>query len=160
NHERAERATTPERVLAGVRSILTLAAPYRGVLAVTTAELGPAPRGRIARYAWGRDYHRVLEKKLRALCQALDMLAPGTRSRPLVDYGPLAERAYAAHAGLGWVGKSTNLLMPGVGSWVLLGDILTTADIPPDAPLRKTCGACVRCVTACPTGAITGPYVL
>jgi epoxyqueuosine reductase len=158
--ERAARATDPARSLDGAVSVVTLAAPYRGSLPVTAAELGPSPRGRIARYAWGRDYHRVLEKKLKPLCTWLTEQAPGSRSRPLVDYGPLAERAYAARAGLGWVGKNTNLLSPGVGSWTLLADIITTAALEPDMPLRKTCGSCTRCLTACPTGAIAGPYVL
>jgi epoxyqueuosine reductase len=158
--ERAGRATDPARALEGAASVVTLAAPYRGTLPVTAAGLGTAPRGRVARYAWGRDYHRVLEKKLKALCAWLGERAPDARTRPLVDYGPLAERAYAARAGLGWTGKSTNLLVPGIGSWVLLADLLTTADLQPDTPLRKHCGACTRCVDGCPTGAIAGPYVL
>jgi len=158
--ERAVRATDPERSLTGAVSVVTLAAPYWTALPTTAAELGPSPRGRIARYAWGRDYHRVIEKKLKALCGWLDERVPGVRSRPLVDYGPLAERAYAARSGLGWTGKSTNLLTPGIGSWTLLADIITTAGLDPDRPLRKTCGACTRCVAACPTGAIDGPYVL
>lgn len=153
--ERAQRCTDPSLVFAGVRSVVTLAAPY-------SSAAGPAPdgqlRGRVARYAWGRDYHRVLEKKLRSLGEFLEAEAPGTRSRPLVDYGPLAERAYAARAGIGWFGKSTNLLLPAIGSWVLLAELLTTAELEPDAPLRKTCGACTRCVDACPTGALAGGY--
>ena len=155
--ERAVRSTQPDRVLAGARSVVTLAAPY-------SASAPPAgdgkPRGQIARYAWGRDYHRVLEKKLRRLCQFLEVDAPETRSRMLVDYGPLAERAFAARAGIGWFGKNTNLLLPGAGSWVLLAEMLTTAELDPDPPLRKTCGACQRCVTACPTGAIVGGYLV
>ena len=158
--ERAARATDPDRSLPGAVSVVTLAAPYWRALPVAAQDLGPAPRGRVARYAWGRDYHRVLEKKLKALCGWLDERAPGVRSRPLVDYGPLAERAYAARAGIGWVGKSTNLLTPGIGSWTLLADLITTAELEPDSPLRKTCGACTRCVSTCPTGAIAGPYVL
>jgi epoxyqueuosine reductase len=157
---RAARATDPEASLTGAVSVVTLAAPYWTTLSVTAEELGAAPRGRVARYAWGRDYHRVLEKKLTALCGWLDERLPGVRSRPLVDYGPLAERAYAARAGIGWVGKSTNLLTPGIGSWTLLADLITTAELEPDGPLRKTCGGCTRCVAACPTGAIDGPYVL
>ncbi|MFN8557090.1 MAG: tRNA epoxyqueuosine(34) reductase QueG [Dehalococcoidia bacterium] len=158
--ERAARATDPQRSLPGARSIISLAAPYRGTIAMDAADLGPTPRGRIARYAWGRDYHRVLEKKLRAVCRWLDERLPGTRSRPMVDHGPLAERAYAARAGIGWTGKSTNLLAPGVGSWTLLGEALTTAILEPDPPLRKSCGACARCIAGCPTGAIDAPYSL
>jgi len=158
--ERAGRSTDPARALDAARSVLTLAAPYRAVFEADVAPDDDVPRGRIARYAWGRDYHRALEKPLKRLAAWLNERAPGTRSRWLVDYGPLAERAFAARAGLGWFGKSTNLLVPGAGSWVLLADLLTTAALTPDAPLRKTCGSCTRCLDACPTGAIIGPYDL
>jgi epoxyqueuosine reductase len=155
--ERAVRSTDPERSLEGVRSVISLAAPYRALLEPDEAALGNEPRGRIARYAWGRDYHRALERPLKLLAGWLAEQIPGTRSRWMVDHGPLAERAFAARAGLGWFGKSTNLLTPAAGSWVLLAELLTTAELEPDAPLRKSCGACVRCITACPTGAIVGP---
>ena len=158
NLERAGRLTDPARSLDCVRSVITLAAPYRAVIDVTADELGDEPRGRVARYAWGRDYHRALQRPLKHLIGWLGERAPHATSRAMVDYGPLAERAFAARAGLGWFGKSTNLLVPGAGSWVLLADILTTAELTPDAPLKKSCGACVRCVSACPTGAIVGPY--
>jgi epoxyqueuosine reductase len=162
SHERAERSTMPERALAGAASIITLAAPYK-------TEYWPQEpiaglRGRVARYAWGRDYHRVLEKRLRALAAFIEERCNGSgcgvRSRGLVDYGPLAERAYAARAGIGWFGKNTNLLLPGLGSWVLLAELVTTAPLEPDAPLAKSCGGCTRCIGACPTGAISGPYVV
>ena len=158
--ERAVRATDPALALAGARSVVSLALPYYTRLSVEPGELGPQPRGRVARYAWGRDYHRIFESKLRRLCRWLEERAPGERARALVDYGPLAERAYAARAGLGWTGKSTNLLIPGVGSWVLLGELLTTAELAADPPLRKTCGACTRCISGCPTDAILAPFVL
>ncbi len=161
-HERAERATTPERVLVGAASIVTLAAPYKTEYVPEEPIAGL--RGRVARYAWGRDYHRVLEKKLRALAAFIEercnAACGGVRSRALVDYGSLAERAYAARAGIGWFGKNTNLLLPGLGSWVLLAELVTTAPLEPDAPLAKSCGGCTRCIAACPTGAISGPYVV
>jgi epoxyqueuosine reductase len=151
--ERARRSTDPGLVLREPRSVIVLAALYSH--AEPVAPRDGRPRGKIARYAWGRDYHRVLEKKLRRLCSFLEELAPGTRSRPLVDYGPLAERAYAERAGLGWFGKNTNLLVPGVGSWVLLAEVVTTAELEPDTPLLKSCGACRRCIDACPTKALS-----
>jgi epoxyqueuosine reductase len=158
NLDRAGRLTDPARSLDAVRSVVTLAAPYRAVIEVAPDQLGDEPRGRVARYAWGRDYHRALRRPLEHLVRWIEERVPGAASRVMVDYGPLAERAFAARAGLGWFGKSTNLLVPSAGSWVLLADILTSAALAPDAPLKKTCGACARCVSACPTGAIVGPY--
>lgn len=174
SHERAERSTQPDRALAGAAAIVTLAAPYKTEYVPEQPPTGL--RGRVARYAWGRDYHRVLEKKLRALAAFIEQRcahgdnerrgeadaaeACGVRSRGLVDYGPLAERAYAARAGIGWFGKNTNLLLPGLGSWVLLAELVTTAPLEADAPLAKSCGGCTRCITACPTGAISGAYVV
>jgi epoxyqueuosine reductase len=158
--ERAGRATDPEQSCPGAGSVVSLAAPYRAVLEVDPDDLCEQPRGRVARYAWGRDYHRALERPLKRLAGWLAEAAPGSRTRWMVDYGPLAERAFASRAGLGWFGKSTNLLTPVNGSWVLLADLLTTAALEPDTPLRKTCGACTRCIVACPTGAIVGPYDL
>ena len=156
--ERARRCTDARLVMDGARSVIVLAAPY-----VNAARAAPSDgqlRGKVARYAWGRDYHRVLEKKLKDLCRFLDVLAPGSQSRPLVDYGPLAERAYAERAGLGWFGKNTNLLLPHAGSWVLLAEVLTSVRLEPDTPLRKSCGACRRCVDACPTNALENGYLL
>jgi epoxyqueuosine reductase len=154
-HERAERATAPERLLPGARSVVSVAAAYERQ---SRRPDGGELRGRVAAYAWGRDYHRVLEARLKALVRLLNEAAPGSRSRLLVDYGPLAERAYAARAGMGWFGRNTNLLLPGVGSWVLLGEILTTVRLDADVPLRRSCGACHRCVDACPTGALVDGY--
>jgi epoxyqueuosine reductase len=157
SRERAERATDPGRSLTSAASVITLAAPYK--TAYRPSEPVAGLRGRVARYAWGRDYHRVLEKRLRLLAAFIEERYGG-RTRGLVDYGPLAERAYAARAGIGWFGKSTNLLLPRFGSWALLAELITTVPFAPDPPLAKTCGGCARCVAACPTGAISGPYVV
>ncbi|GIW18599.1 MAG: hypothetical protein KatS3mg064_1756 [Tepidiforma sp.] len=146
-----ERATDPGRFLAGARSLVVVALPARGP--------DPAPpgdgeaRGIVARYARGRDYHRVFESRLRKAVRRLREEF-GCEARATVDYGPLLERPYAAAAGLGWLGKSTMLLAPGFGPWVLLGVLATTLELDPDPPLKKTCGACRRCIAACPTGAI------
>ncbi len=145
-----ERATDPAAFLAGANTVV--------LLAVTGHAPDPTPpdsraRGRVARYARGRDYHRLFESKLRRIARAIrDEL--GGDARATVDYGPLLERPLAARAGLGWLGKSTMLLAPGFGPWVLLGAIATALTIAPDAPLRKTCGSCTRCIVACPTGAL------
>lgn len=144
------RATEPRAFLAGANTV--------ALLAITGHAPDPVrpdgrARGRIARYARGRDYHRLFESKLRRVARAIREELGG-EARATVDYGPLLERPLAARAGLGWLGKSTMLLAPGFGPWVLLGAIATTLAIAPDAPLRKTCGSCTRCIVACPTGAI------
>lgn len=146
-----DRATDPGRFLPGARTVILLALLYEGES--PAPEDGPT-RGRIARYARGRDYHRVFEKKLRRVARTLrDEF--GATARATVDYGPLLERPLAAASGMGWLGKSTILLVPGFGPWVLLGAIATDLAIEPDAPLRKSCGSCTRCIAACPTGAIS-----
>ena len=118
----------------------------------------PKSTGRIARYAWGDDYHEVIERKLRALDQWLT--AQGGRQRCYVDTGPVLERDFAALAGAGWHGKSTMLVHPKLGPWFFLAEILTTLDFAPDAPMADHCGKCTRCLVACPTGAITAPQQL
>jgi epoxyqueuosine reductase len=119
------------------------------------------PRGRIARYAWGRDYHDVLKELARALVERIEKIA-GRRvaARIFVDSSPLAERAVAERAGLGWFGKNTMLLLPGVSSWAFLCEVILDLPLEPDAPLRKSCGACTRCLDVCPTGALVAPGVL
>ena len=145
-----ERATEPAAFLAGANTVVLLA--ITGHAPDPERPEGRA-RGRVARYARGRDYHRLFESKLRRMARAMREELGG-ETRATVDYGPLLERPLAARAGLGWLGKSTMLLAPGFGPWVLLGAIATTQAIAPDEPLRKTCGSCTRCIVACPTGAI------
>jgi len=145
------RATDPGRFLDGARSVILCALPYHSEEPV--ADDGRVARGRIARYARGRDYHRVFEKKLRRVAASIRSEFAAS-ARATVDYGPLLERPLAALSGMGWLGKSTMLLVPGVGPWVLLGAIATDLELPPDAPIAKSCGACNRCVVACPTGAL------
>ena len=118
----------------------------------------PQSKGRIARYAWGDDYHEVIEKKLRILDDWL--AARGGRQRHYVDTGPVLERDFAALAGVGWHGKSTMLIHPKLGTWFFLAELFTTLDLAPDPPLPDRCGRCTRCIDACPTGAITAPHKL
>ncbi len=151
-----DRSTDPGQFLAGARTVIVLALAYHRSVPPPpggAVDIAAPARGRVARYAQGRDYHRVFEKKLRRIARALrDEF--GAAARATVDYGPLLERPLAAAAGMGWPGKSTMLLVPGAGPWVLLGEIVTDLELPPDPPLRKTCGACARCIAACPTGAL------
>jgi epoxyqueuosine reductase len=148
-----DRRADPGRVLPGARSIVVCALGYfQGPAAV-------GPPG-VARYAWGADYHGVMEPRLRVLADTIAACAPGTAARAYVDTGPLLERDLAARAGLGWVGKNTMLLHPALGSFFFIGTVLTTAELEADAPLPDRCGTCTRCLDACPTDAFVGPYEL
>jgi epoxyqueuosine reductase len=118
-------------------------------------------RGRISRYAWGRDYHRVLKRRMQTLVRALeDDLGQPVESRELVDTARVADRAIAARAGIGWYGKHSCLIVPGHGSWVLLGEVVLDLDLEPDQPLKRNCGSCRICLDRCPTGAIVEPYTV
>jgi len=153
----ALRASDPRTLLRDARSVVCVAIPY----ARPRPRSRPRPlAGRVANYAWSRDYHRVVRDVLDRVRAALDEFADTPGSTLVCDTAPLAERALAARAGLGWTGKHTNLIVPSLGSFVFLGELLTTLEIAPDAPLKKTCGSCSRCVTACPTGALRGDYTL
>ena len=121
----------------------------------STPPPAPPPAYRIARYAWNNDYHDLIEAKLRTLADFLT--AHGGTQRPYVDTGPVLERDFASESGLGWGGKSAMQIHRHLGTWFFLADILTTLDLPPDAPATDHCGKCTRCITACPTQAITAP---
>ncbi|HEV8540111.1 MAG TPA: tRNA epoxyqueuosine(34) reductase QueG [Nitrospiraceae bacterium] len=150
------RRTDPRRVLPGCRSVISLGLNY-----YTGHQADERPgHGRIARYAWGRDYHDILRQKLDQLEQSIRALVPGARTLTYVDTGPVMEKAWAQQAGLGWIGKHSNLVSERYGSWLLLGEILTTVELDPDEPGADLCGSCTLCIKACPTGAITEPYVV
>lgn len=145
-----ERRLDPSLILPEARSIIAVGMNYH--------QAAPSGRGRIAQYALGEDYHRVILKRLKLLCTWLR--ARGGVNRPYVDTGPVLEKPIAQAAGLGWQGKSTILLHRRLGTWLFLGEVFTTLEIEPDAPAVDHCGSCSRCLTACPTGAITAPYQL
>jgi epoxyqueuosine reductase len=154
---RAEERVDPRRVLEGVRSAVALGLVY---------DPGPAPASepgafRVARYAGGEDYHGVLLDRVRALEAGLPALAGrSVRSRGYVDTGPVQERVFAASSGLGWIGRNTCLIHPRLGSYLLLGVVLSDLDLEPDAREPDRCGSCRACLDACPTGAFPQPYVL
>jgi epoxyqueuosine reductase len=164
-HREARLRLDGDEILAGARSVVCVARRYQ-----RPAESGPEGEGEvlagIARYARGRDYHRFLRRRLWRLAtfiRALDpdqSTAPRARARVLCDEEPVLERAWAARAGLGFVGKNGMLIVPGVGSMVLLGEVVTTLELEPDAPMTERCGTCTRCLDACPTGAFAAPFVL
>jgi len=152
-----EKRREPEKILPDAKSIIVLALNYfQGHPPV--AEAAPAISGRIARYAWGDDYHGLIEEKLRKIDNFLREF--GGKQKCYVDTGPILERDYAATAGTGWHGKSTMLIDEKLGTWFFLAEVLTTVELLPDEPARDRCGTCERCMKACPTGAITAPYKL
>lgn len=147
---------TPELLLPGARSVIVLTANY---LAPEPPTPEPhLPRGRIARYARGRDYHNWIRKRLKKL-EGVLAKAGGTQ-RSFVDSGPLIERDYAVLAGIGWHGKNTMVLNRQLGNWFFLSEILTTLDFPADSPQANRCGSCTRCLASCPTEAFRAPYDL
>ncbi len=152
NEARTRLATHPDELLPGAKSLIVVGVNYRSGATEPPARL----RGRVARYAWGADYHDVITSRLRVLA---DFLGPDKPARVFVDSGPLVERDAAVRAGLGFRGKNTNLLTP-IGSFVFLAALLTTAELEFDQPTIKDCGTCTLCLDACPTQALDQPYHL
>lgn len=162
----AHLRTDPEKLLSGVRSVIMLAVDY-ATTAGPAADAGPDAdaagqgRGRVARYAWGDDYHDLLRGRVNMLAAWLEARVPGCRTRGVVDSAPLAEREFAWLGGLGWFGKNTMLIDPQAGSYFFLTALLTDLELPADAPLQVDhCGSCTACLDACPTGAFVKPRVL
>jgi epoxyqueuosine reductase len=149
-----ERRADPRAVLAGARSIIVVGLNYW--------QPQPKGRGRIARYALGEDYHHILLEKLEALAGEIATSGEpgGAAAKVYVDTGPVLEKPLAERAGIGWQGKSTMLINTKLGPWLMLGEIITTLELEPDAPQKDHCGSCSKCIEACPTGAITAPYQL
>jgi epoxyqueuosine reductase len=144
-------------LLDDTQSVIMLATDY----ATTTDEAGGAGRGRVARYAWGDDYHDLLRARVNDLAAWLEERLPGCRTRGFVDSAPFSDREYGWLAGLGWIGKNTLLIDPQSGSYFFLTVLLTTADLPADLPIEVDhCGSCTACLDACPTQAFVGPRVL
>jgi epoxyqueuosine reductase len=159
----AAKRVEPGRVLPGAKSIIALAASYaedRGSSAKDATEPEPLS-GIIARYARFEDYHDVLAGNLEKLAAFINGLGgAATRSLWYVDTGPILERDLAQRAGLGFIGKHTNMIGRRLGNWILLSEVLTTLELEPDSPETNRCGSCSRCLAACPTAAIRAPFQL
>jgi len=152
----AEQRADPSRVLPGARSIISVAMNYY----TNTPHRDDPSVGKISRYAWGDDYHDILTPRLEKLLTWLRQEFPGVEGKVYADTGPMMDKVWAQRAGIGWEGKHTNVITRELGSWIFLGEIITTLDLAPDEPATDHCGTCTLCIEACPTGAIVEPYVV
>jgi epoxyqueuosine reductase len=152
NHEKRRDL---QEIVPGAKSVLSLALNY-----YHPTEIDAASDHKISRYAWGTDYHEIIPGMLAELLAYLKALVPGAEGRYYTDTGPLLEKPIAEQAGVGWIGKHTNIITREAGSWVFLSEIILNIDLEPDTPAEDMCGTCTRCIDACPTGAITAPYQL
>ena len=156
----ADRRADVRCVLPTARTVIVTATNYNTDRPYSTECADPS-RAQIARYAWGDDYHDVIGARLEALLAWMRAQSPVSfDARAYVDTGPVQERVYAQHAGIGWIGKNTCVIHPGIGSWIFLGEIICSLPLQVDAPSFDQCGTCTLCLEACPTQAIVAPGVL
>jgi len=155
------RRARPQEVIPGTLRVIAARMDYLPAQARDADEvLSDAERGYVSRYALGRDYHKVLRSRLAQLAEKIREHSASRSHRVFVDSGPILEKAFARDAGLGWIGKHTNLLHRHAGSWFFLGEILTDLPLPVDQPATNHCGTCRACIDICPTRAIVAPYEL
>jgi epoxyqueuosine reductase len=155
----ADRRADIRAVLPSARSVVMLGTVYNSPYPYSTSDPDPS-RAAIARYAWGDDYHDVIDRRMQQLIAAMRELAGDFEHRAYVDTGPIQERVFAKYAGLGWIGKNTCLINRDLGSWVFLSAVICDLPLEADVPALDHCGRCTLCIDACPTGAITAPYQL
>ena len=151
-----EKRIDPTKVLPNAKSVICVALNY-----FTPSQHSNTPAlGKISRYAWGDDYHLILTKRLKQLYEFIKSEIPGVKGKIYVDTGPVMDKVWAIKAGIGWMGKHTNIITRNFGSWIFLGEILIDAELEYDSPTLEYCGECTACIDACPTQAIIQPYVL
>ncbi len=149
-----EKRTEPERLLPKARSIISIALAYPSKMKDAPRSTKEDRRGIFCRASWGKDYHDVLRDRMKKLEQYITELDPDAKVVSMVDTGELSDRAVAERAGIGWSGKNCATITPEFGSYVYLGELITTIPFPPDTPMTDQCGTCNKCVDACPTGAL------
>jgi epoxyqueuosine reductase len=155
------RRARPHELVPGTLRVISVRMDYLPTNAQDAdAILEDAERGYVSRYALGRDYHKVLRRRLAKLAEKIQSHSASESHRVFVDSGPVLEKAFARNAGLGWIGKHTNLINRRAGSYFFLGEILTDLPLPVDEPETDHCGTCRACIDICPTQAIVGPYEL
>jgi epoxyqueuosine reductase len=156
----AERRADVRAVLPSAASVISLGTIYNTDRPYST-EIAGSSTALIARYAWGEDYHEVIQRRMDALLAWMrEHAGSGFEARAYVDTGPVQERVYAQYAGLGWIGKNTCLINPELGSWLFLSEIICSLRLEPDTPALDQCGTCTLCIDSCPTGAIVAPYAV
>ena len=152
----SEKRKNPLSVLPSARSIICCAVNYYHPY----THRDEPEIGKISRYAWGDDYHEVLLAMLETLEDSIHKNFPSIETWSYTDTGPVMEKAWAVRAGIGWLGRHTNIITRDTGSWIFLGEIITSLDLLPDTPVADYCGSCTKCIEACPTQAIVEPYVV
>ncbi|HLP16134.1 MAG TPA: tRNA epoxyqueuosine(34) reductase QueG [Bacteroidota bacterium] len=153
---RVDERTDPRLLVPGAKSVIVTADNYYAPIEHSQ----DADCGKVSRYAWGDDYHLHTTKRIESLFERIKQIAPESEGRYYVDTGPVMEKAWAVRAGLGWQGRHTNLITREYGSWVFLAVIITTLELEYDEQMEDLCGTCTACIDACPTVAITEPYMV
>src|SRR6266550_6939545 len=152
-----EMRTDPRKLFPAARSVVVVAKNYY----TPSTHINDPATGKVSRYAWGDDYHEVVGSKLRSLLSSIKAEIPEAEGKVCVDIQPMMDKGWAERAGLGWIGKHTNLITPEYGSWVFIGELLLSIELEYDEQrIEDHCGSCTLCLDACPTQAITEPYVV
>jgi len=154
--QNVEKRVDPRNIVTGAKSVISVAMNYHADVQHSDDQRV----GKISRYAWGDDYHIVLTSRIQSLLDFIKSLQPQVHAKLYVDTGPVMDKAWAVRAGIGWLGKHTNVITKEFGSWVFLGEIILDLELEYDQPIEDFCGTCRACIDACPTGAIVDEYVL